>query len=66
MIDADNHTVQERYNQLNQALADAQYSAVLENERIARLIPKQNVETWILCLNGQPVNEETNYQRDKG
>ena len=31
-------------------------------ERIARLVPKRNVETWILCLNGQEVDEESDYK----
>jgi hypothetical protein len=31
-------------------------------EQIARLVPKRNIETWILCLNGQEVNEETDYK----
>lgn len=50
MIDADTRTVQDRLNQLNQALTDSGQQTVADTERIARLIPKRNVETWILCL----------------
>ena len=31
----------------------------VEHEQIARLVPKRNVETWILCLNGQAADEDT-------
>src|SRR2546430_7675062 len=55
MIDADTRTVQDRLNQLDQALTDNGQQTVAGTERIARLIPKRNVETWILCLNGQAV-----------
>jgi hypothetical protein len=32
-------------------------------EQIARLVPKRNIETWTLCLNGQAVDEDTDYKR---
>ena len=48
MIDADTRTVQEK--------------TVGKSERIARLVPKRNVETWILFLNEQPVDEKTDYK----
>jgi hypothetical protein len=32
-------------------------------EQVARLIPRRNIETWILCLNAVEVNEETDYKR---
>jgi hypothetical protein len=63
MIDADTRTVQDRLNQLDQALRDSGSRIVVETERIARLVPKRNVETWILCLNEQSVDEETDYKR---
>ncbi len=63
MIDADTHTVQHRLSQLNQALTDNGKQTVGESERIARLVPKRNIETWILCLNERAVDEETDYKR---
>jgi hypothetical protein len=63
MIDADTRTVQERLNQLDQALTDSGNQIVVGSERIARLVPKRNVETWILCLNKQAVDEQTDYKR---
>jgi hypothetical protein len=65
VIDADTHTVRHRLNQLDQALREAQKDAVAANERIARLAPRRNIETWILCLNDEAVNEETDYKNDR-
>lgn len=65
MIDADTRSVQDRWNQLDQALKDNNTPAIGRGERIARLVPRRNVETWILCLNGQDVNETTDYSREK-
>jgi hypothetical protein len=62
MIDADAYSVRDRLAQLDQALRDGGKQIVAEGERIARLVPKRNGETWILCLNGQRVDEETDYK----
>ena len=61
MIDADTRTVEDRLNQLDLVLTDNGQRTVADTERIARLIPKRNVESWILCLNGQAVDEGTDY-----
>ena len=64
VIDADTHTVQERWRQLDQALEDGGKQRVdVGHEQIARLVPKRNVETWILCLTRQEVDEETDYKK---
>jgi hypothetical protein len=66
VIDADTHTVQDRWRQLDQALKDARkYAVDVIREQIARLVPKRNIETWILCLNGQAVDEDTDYKRSR-
>jgi hypothetical protein len=66
VIDADTHTVQDRLNQLDQALMDAGKQRIdAGTEQIARLVPKRNVETWILCLNEQEVDENTDYKRTR-
>ena len=62
MIDADALTVQDRLNQLDQALTNSGKQTIGDTEQIARLVPKRNVETWILCLHEQPVNEDSNYK----
>jgi hypothetical protein len=66
MIDADTGTVQNRWTQLDQALRAKRKQPVGDAEHIARLVPKRNVETWILCLNGQAVDEETDYKNRNG
>jgi hypothetical protein len=63
VIDADNHTVQDRLTQLDLALRNNGKPLVdTATEQVARLIPKRNIETWILCLNEHPVDEETDYK----
>jgi len=62
VIDADHHEPMRRQHQLEEALGAAR----TEGERIAHLIPKRNIETWILCLDGQAVNELDDYSRDRG
>jgi hypothetical protein len=65
-IDADTNTVQHRQRQLNDALEAAGESEVdAKSEEIARLVPRRNVESWILCLNGHAVDEETDYKNTK-
>ncbi len=68
LIDADNLSVQERLAQLDRNLDEAQADRVRQDaEQIARLVPKRNIETWILCLNDFPVvvDEETDYKRTR-
>lgn len=65
MIDADIRTVQDRFNQLDQALTDSGKETVGQSEQIARLVPKRNVETWILCLNEVAVDEEKDYKPER-
>ena len=66
LIDADTETVKRRMKQLDQALKDSGKQPVDPNlEDIARLVPKRNVETWILCLNEQTVDEKTDYKGTK-
>lgn len=63
MIDADTHTVQGRLTQLGQSLKESGLREIRSAEQIARLVPKRNVETWILCLTEHAVDEETDYKR---
>ncbi len=66
VIDADTHTVQDRWKQLDQALKDAEKPPVdVEHEKIARMVPKRNIETWILCLTKQTVDEKTDYKNTR-
>jgi len=59
-IDADDGSVARRQQQLrDRAVRTA-------DERIAYLIPKWSIETWILCLCGATVDENQSYRRESG
>lgn len=64
-IDADTETVAERGRQLEEALKKAGEDARRSSESIALLIPKRHIETWIVCLTGQTVDETTDYKSTK-
>jgi hypothetical protein len=61
VIDADIHTVDERLAQLAQEIADSEQEGRGQEEPIAILVPKRNIETWIYHLLGHQVNEEEKY-----
>ena len=55
IIDADQRETEHRVSQFREALNQAQLQARAATERIAHLIPKRNIETWVLCLVGRDV-----------
>src|SRR5580698_4931664 len=63
-IDADEGTVASRIGQLDARLKQSGDTRLREmrvqDERIARLVPRRNVETWILVLTGTQATEEEN------
>jgi hypothetical protein len=61
VIDADNGDRNRRVRQLELALQEAHLGQRGDGERIAHMIPRRNIETWILCLNGHHVDEDTDY-----
>jgi hypothetical protein len=61
VIDADVKSVNERQSELERALTEAKEPPRGATEMVAVLIPKRNVETWILCLTREPVDELTDY-----
>jgi hypothetical protein len=63
-IDSDTDEVDRRLRQLREALEQARLSARAAAEVIVHLIPKRNVETWILCLSGSQVEEITDYSHE--
>jgi hypothetical protein len=67
VIDADKSTVQERLAQLDHKLQEDGVELIrMGTEQVARLVPKRNIETWILCLNGHAVEEgEEDYKRTR-
>jgi len=63
-IDADTDEVDRRLRQLREATERAGLAARAIGEAIVHLIPKRNVETWIWCLCGRPVDEITDYSQE--
>jgi hypothetical protein len=63
MIDADTDPVQNRLTQLDEALEERGLPRIGNAEQIVRLVPKRNVETWIVWLTEDAANEETDYKR---
>jgi hypothetical protein len=62
VIDADDQDPARRQRQLEAELDVARKAG----ERIAHLIPRRNIETWILCMDGRAVNEAEDYSNDHG
>jgi hypothetical protein len=62
VIDADTVEVAMRRSQLEEQLLSPRKG----HERIVHLIPKRNIETWILCLDGEIVDEIESHRKDRG
>ncbi len=60
--DADEQTVQQRVQRLTEVLQEAGREPRSLQERIAIWVPRWNIETWLLYLNGHEVNEVANYK----
>ena len=65
VIDADNGDLDRRLQQLQEGLNQAGVAPRANDERIVHLIPRRNIETWILNLNGRSVDEDTDYRRER-
>jgi len=61
VIDADTGTVENRRGQLAAELQGQGLRPLSDTDPVAVLIPRRNVETWILCLVGRTVDEDTGY-----
>ena len=61
VIDADTGLVDKRRRQFQNALSLHGLEDRRNDEAIAHLIPKRQIETWILHLTGTPVDEDTDY-----
>jgi len=67
-IDADTETVLHHHQQLAGCLTGANQNDRTPKESIVLLVPKRNIETWILCLSGKIVDgsivdETTDYKK---
>lgn len=66
MIDADDRTVDERKRQHDDALEASGQARRADAEKIAILVPRRNIETWVHHLLGEAVNETAKYPRFRG
>lgn len=62
VIDADTGNPEEHERELDGSLTSKSEGKRKISETIALLIPKRNVETWVLCLSGELVDEATDYK----
>jgi hypothetical protein len=63
MIDADLKDIQDRINEFQEACKSRQIPFRGNDEAVAIVVPKRNIETWIHYLNGDSVNEQDVYQK---
>jgi hypothetical protein len=63
VIDADRLSVNERLQQLDEALRTDDMPVRQDSEKIAVFVPRRNIETWIAYGQGQEVDEETAYPK---
>ena len=61
MIDADAKSVEQRLRELERELVRVAPPGRQADERIAVLVPRRSIETWIRYLQGEEVNEEERY-----
>ncbi len=59
VIDADTEDLSLRSRQLEETLKQSGAASRMKGEPILHLIPRRNIETWILHLSGEQVDEET-------
>ena len=61
--DADDKTVDERIQTFRNMCAEAGVGFRNEGERVAFIIPRRNIETWLAYLRGEAVNEIDRYPK---
>ena len=62
MVDADEKTVEQRIEEFDALLVADGKTRRADNENIAIVVARRNVETWFYFLEGNDVDEETNYK----
>jgi hypothetical protein len=62
LIDTDTDEIRRRERQLAEALAAEGVPGRGDGETIIHFIPKRHIETWILCLTGETVDEASDYR----
>lgn len=62
IVDADVGEVSQRLRQLEGSLKEEGVASRQASETIAHFIPRRNIETWVLHLRGEGVNEQEDYK----
>ncbi len=65
VIDADISEVSSIKSKLNSSCSELNITQRNDTERVAFIIPKRNIETWIHYLNGNEVNEQSVYPKQQ-
>ncbi|MFZ4856804.1 MAG: hypothetical protein ACOYL3_10445 [Desulfuromonadaceae bacterium] len=63
MIDADKRSADATSKWLDAICTEQGVATREQNDKAAVLIPRRNIETWIHFLDGEPVDEETEYKK---
>ena len=63
IVDADTRTVDQRLEELDEALRRHRLASRASEEHIGIFVPKRNIETWIYYLQGVSVDEHTAYPK---
>lgn len=62
-VDEDKRGTGSREEQLAEALTAQGMQAVSTDEKVLRVVPARNIETWIAYLDGKDVDEATSYPK---
>lgn len=63
VTDADRHTTAQRKNELDQECDRRGVNPRRADEPVLVLVPRRNIETWFEYVDGQEVDESTNYPK---
>ena len=65
-VDSDKMSHAERVRELDKKLEEAKLEKRKEDEAIVLVIPKRNIETWIMYFSGETVDEKKDYKNKVG
>ena len=63
MIDGDNHSIERRLRQLDDACIERGVSPRESTDKVLVFVPVRNIETWLAYLDGETVNETDSYPK---
>lgn len=63
MIDGDRYDLGERHKQMDEACTQTGIAPRAPGDNVAVLVPRRNIETWFAYLEGEEVDETTEYPK---